>query len=225
LRPGVNYLQACEAAPAAQRGRAAIGRALREMLAGRADGFTSQYQLQPDRGSTRWFDVRATPFRGGGPGRVVMQHYDSTHFVIAQRSARVRSQLLDEIDAAIVGCDLAAGIRAGRTMHDAVHVHHPSGRFAPVEECPFVRAHRAREKVRVEEDTFIRGDGSKSPVAYVLAPLESAEGEGSVIVFSDITRIKAERQRMQVESERISHVRAERIGRPGPLEDTLYKAA
>jgi len=341
LRPGVNYLQACEAAPAAQRGRAAIGRALREMLAGRADGFTSQYELQSDRGSTRWFDVRATPFLGGGPGRVVMQHYDSTHFVIAQRSARVRSQLLDEIDAAIIGCDLggmievwsrgaeqlygwtaaevvgrnatevvvaledtsaplrgagaerdlqrkdgsifsgylssvvyhdvngepagiislavdaAAGIRAagelrqardhlravtdnmgealctlddagrvtymtaaaervlgwsvellsGRTMHDAVHAHRPSGRSAPVEECPFVRAHHAREKVRVEEDTFIRGDGSTIPVAYVLAPFESAEGDGSVIVFSDITRMKAERQRLQVESERISHVR------------------
>jgi PAS domain S-box-containing protein len=39
-----------------------------------------------------------------------MQHYDSTHFVIAQRSARVRSQLLDEIDAAIVGCDLGGMI-------------------------------------------------------------------------------------------------------------------
>jgi hypothetical protein len=59
----------------------------------------------------------------------------------------------------------------------------------------------------VDEDTFIRGDGSKIPVAYVLAPFESAEGDGSVIVFSDITRMKAERQRLQVESERFSHVR------------------
>ncbi|HEX8157719.1 MAG TPA: EAL domain-containing protein [Solirubrobacteraceae bacterium] len=336
LRAGVNYIEACEAAPAAQRGRAAIGVALREMLAGRADGFTSQYELRSDRGSIRWFGVRATHFLGDGPGRVVVQHYDNTEVVIAQRSWRLRSRLLDEIDAAIVGSDLAGrievwsrgaeqlygwtaaevigrnanevvvalehsftalretsgecnlqrkdgsifsgylssvvyhgvhgepagiislavdagaegeprrahdqlsvvtgnigealctlddagrvsymsapaervigwsvGLLSGQTLHDAVHAHCLNGHSVAAEECPLVRAHRARETVRVEQDTFIRSDGSNVSVGYVLAPFQSAEGDGSVIVFSDITRMQAERQRIRIESERISHV-------------------
>ncbi|MGH2942546.1 MAG: PAS domain-containing protein, partial [Solirubrobacteraceae bacterium] len=44
LRPGANYLAACEARGAAgDRDRAAVAASLREMLAGEAEGFTARY--------------------------------------------------------------------------------------------------------------------------------------------------------------------------------------
>jgi PAS domain S-box-containing protein len=106
LRVGVNYLAACETASAEERGRLAIACALREMLAGTTAGFTAKYEIHSDLGASRWFGVRATRFRGGGPGRVVLQHYERTDFVIGQRLARLRARLLDEIDAAVIGCEL-----------------------------------------------------------------------------------------------------------------------
>jgi PAS domain S-box-containing protein len=351
LRLGANYLAFCEArAGGGDRERGAIAVALREMLAGQREGFTSRYAAVAAVPPRRWFGVRATRFHGVGPGRIVIQHYDSTAFVEAQRAARLRTRLLDEIDAAVIGGDLsgrielwsrgaervfgwlasevigrdmteivvATGQRAeakarlddlrqagrrtsetelqrkdgsrffgyaasavydgedgapsglisvvvdatervaaarelretrdhlravtdsmgealctlddaghvsymnvaaqrllgwsvdelrGRTLHEAVHFRRPDGSSYPIQECPCYTAHRAREAVRVDDDMFVRRDGSGLPVSWVLTPFLGAGTNNSVIVFSDNTLAKMTQQRLQFEIDQFSQVR------------------
>jgi PAS domain S-box-containing protein len=95
----------------------------------------------------------------------------------------------------------------GRTLHDAVHARKPDGHACRIEDCPLVAGHRRREVVRVDDDVFVRRDGSQMPVAYTSAPFHSVEGGGSVLVFSDITQAKAEQERMRSEIARLSQVR------------------
>jgi PAS domain S-box-containing protein len=107
LTLGANYLAFCEErAGGGDRERGVIAVALREMLAGEREGFTSRYVVVAGARPRCWFGVRATRFHGLGAGRIVMQHYDSTAFVEAQRTARLRGLLLDEIDAAVIAGDL-----------------------------------------------------------------------------------------------------------------------
>jgi PAS domain S-box-containing protein len=350
LRPGASYLAACERRAAEDADRALIARSLRAMLAGEIERFSARYLLPTGERAPRWFGVRAMRFRGAGPGRIVLEHYDATAFVAAQRAVQLRGRLLDEIDAAVVAGDMAgtielwsrgaervfgwtaaevvgrhagdvlvaagetdfahaaladlprsgAGIAArhlrrkdgstfygyassavhhdeqgaasglisvivdatervraeqelrvardhlravtdsmgealctlddaghasylnaaaerllgwtaeelrGRTLHEAVHFRHPDGSPYGVEDCPLMRSHRAREAVRLEEDMFVRRDGSDVPVAWVLTPFHSPAGDSSVIVFSDITGARAERRRMQAEIEQLSQLR------------------
>lgn len=351
VRLGTNYLAACdERAAAGDHERAAIADGLRRMLAGELEGFTSHYVLDPGERDAISVGVRATRFRGEGPGRIVVQQFDNTAFVQTQDAARLRMRLIDEIDAAVVAADLdgnvelwsrgaqkvfgwtaaevlgrqaaevivapddlAAAKRAqtllkqtgtriaerelqrkdgsrfagyasssvyrddegaprglisvivddsdriglaqdlreardhlravtdsmgealctldeaghvsymnaaaeqligwtvdelrGRLLHDAVHYRREDGTRFPVEQCPLVRGHRARESVRVEDDVFVRRDGSELPVSWVLAPFESPIGKNSVIVFADNTRAKAAQRRLEYEIEHLSQVR------------------
>ena len=47
---------------------------------------------------------------GDGPGRIVVQHYDSTAYVEMQDAARLRTRLIDEIDVAVVAGDLDGNV-------------------------------------------------------------------------------------------------------------------
>jgi PAS domain-containing protein len=105
LRLGSDYFAACETAAAAgDEQRGAIARALRELLAGKRDGFTAQYVLDRASDPPRWFGVRASRFHGGG--RVVMEHFDKTDFVQTHEAAQLRAQLIDRIDAAVIAGSL-----------------------------------------------------------------------------------------------------------------------
>lgn len=111
LRLGANFLATCEEkARAGARDRGAIADALRAMLAGEREAFSSHYAVDPAQRPARWFGVRATPFCGEGPGMVVLQHFDSTAYVAMQAAGRVRARLLDEIDAAVIGARLDGAI-------------------------------------------------------------------------------------------------------------------
>ena len=98
----------------------------------------------------------------------------------------------------------------GRVMHEMAHYRRPDGSPFPLEECPLVKACQAGESVQVDEDTFIRSDGSSVPVAYTAAPFETDAGSaGSVVVFSDIS----EHQRNEVLERRLDQAqRMESLG-------------
>ena len=88
----------------------------------------------------------------------------------------------------------------GKDMHQAVHYQHADGRPFPADECPLVGVIRSGQTVRVEEDAFIRKDGSTFPVTYVSAPL-IVEGRirGATLAFHDITdRKRLEEERIQM---------------------------
>jgi PAS domain S-box-containing protein len=81
----------------------------------------------------------------------------------------------------------------GRRKHEAIHHHRGDGTPYPASDCPLVRARRTGELLRVDDDEFIRKDGSRVPVAYTSAPVEMEDGAaGSVIVFHDISERKRE---------------------------------
>jgi PAS domain S-box-containing protein len=95
----------------------------------------------------------------------------------------------------------------GRTLHEVVHFRRSDGSPYPIEESALARGHHDRTPVRVDDDTFVRRDGSDLPVSWVLEPFDSPAGNNSVIVFSDNTRAKIAQQRLQFEVEQLSQVR------------------
>jgi len=58
--------------------------------------------------------------------------------------------------------------------------------------CPLCQTAELKKAYRVEEDFFVRKDGTLLPIAYVSTPMIDDNGEviGSVIVFRDITERK-----------------------------------
>lgn len=350
LALGTGYLKRCAARGAADPDRAALAVRLHAMLAGELDSLSATYELEPGARVARWFGVSATLFRGAGSARIVMTHYDRTKLIDAQRAAGVRSQLLDEIEAAIIGASLdgtielwsrgaervfgwsadeVVGRRApefivaaderepasvglaklkregarvserellrkdgsrfaghasstvhydqqgapngvvsvildvtervqaehdlrsardhlravtdsmgealctlrpdgqvgymnpaaerllgwtaaelgDRTLHEAVHYRRSDGSPYPLSDCAICNGHIAREVVRVDDDTFVRRDGTDVPVAWVLMPVESLAEAESVLVFTDNSRARAERERLRREVEQLSAVR------------------
>ena len=74
----------------------------------------------------------------------------------------------------------------GRNSHETIHYRYPDGRHFPASECPMLRPRTTGETVRSDEDWFFRRDGAMFPVSYVSAPIETPNGRGAVVAFSDI---------------------------------------
>jgi PAS domain S-box-containing protein len=102
----------------------------------------------------------------------------------------------------------------GRRLHDSVHFRRPDGEPSPIEESQMLAAASSGSTARVEEDEFVRRDGSALPVAYTSAPFQAENGTGGlVVVFSDITERKAQQDRMRREIALLSQL--------GDLRDAL----
>lgn len=96
----------------------------------------------------------------------------------------------------------------GRPSHATIHWRHPDGRPFPEADCPLLRPRQTGEAVRVDQDWFIRRDGSFVPVAYSSAPVSFAQRRGAVVVFRDISeRNRAESERLRAEAIHASRAR------------------
>ena len=103
---------------------------------------------------------------------------------------------------AILGYDDATQL-IGRDSHSTIHAHRRDGSPYPEDECPLLRPRKTGEAVQVDDDWFIRHDGSMVPVAYSSAPFDTAAGRAAVVVFRDMTaRLRAEQSRLAAEAER-----------------------
>jgi PAS domain S-box-containing protein len=101
----------------------------------------------------------------------------------------------------------------GRPSHATIHHSHPDGTPFPEATCPLLRPRTTGETVRVEEDWFVRRDGSFVPVAYSSAPVAEPDGRGAVVVFRDITEQRAaaaQRARAEAGARAIAAADAER---------------
>ncbi len=104
LGVGDNYLAVCDAAGHDAPEAAPVAQALRRMLGGSLSRYEVEYPCHsPDE--ERWFHLRAVLHRADGPTRLVLQHDNVTERVQAERAARLRSRLLDEVDAAVIATD------------------------------------------------------------------------------------------------------------------------
>ncbi len=90
----------------------------------------------------------------------------------------------------------------GCPSHAMIHHHRPDGTPFPEAQCPLLRPRETGEIVRVEEDWFIRRDGSFVPVAYSSAPVGGESRRGAVVVFRDITERRAAEEARAVRESR-----------------------
>jgi PAS domain S-box-containing protein len=72
-----------------------------------------------------------------------------------------------------------------RSSHDTIHYLRPDGTPFPAAECPLLRPRVTGETVRVDDDWFVRQDGSLVGVSYSSAPIELPDGRGAVVAFRD----------------------------------------
>ncbi|MET0601752.1 MAG: EAL domain-containing protein [Baekduia sp.] len=99
---GANYLAACDAAR--DTVPAAVGRGIRELLAGHQDMFELDYPCQV-KGHERWFTVRANRFEADRPRRVVVHHEDITVRRSAEQRSAFQGRLLDVVGICVMAID------------------------------------------------------------------------------------------------------------------------
>lgn len=123
-----------------------------------------------------------------------------------------RVQFINPAGLAVLGYDEPAEL-LGKVSHPTIHYKRPDGSPFPAEECPMLRPRLTGETVRIDEDWFVRRDGSMVPVAYSSAPLMTEAGRGAVVVFRDVSdRLAAEdvRRRQAVDAARVVELEASR---------------
>ena len=75
----------------------------------------------------------------------------------------------------------------GRPSHETIHYLRPDGSLFPAAECPMLSPRRTGETIQVEQDSFVRKDGTQVAVSYSSAPVDLADGRGVVVAFRDIS--------------------------------------
>ena len=74
----------------------------------------------------------------------------------------------------------------GRFGHDAIHYKHRDGSPYPAEDCPMTKVRGMGISITIDEDWFVRRDGSMFPVSYTSTPVDMPDGPGAVVAFKDI---------------------------------------
>jgi PAS domain S-box-containing protein len=96
--------------------------------------------------------------------------------------AQGRIEFLNPAALRILGYDDANQL-VGRPSHDTIHYLRADGSPYPAAECPLLRPRVTGESVKVDEDWFVRQNGSLVRVAYSSAPISLPEGRGAVVAF------------------------------------------
>ncbi len=223
---GSNYLAACDAAT---EDPVALGVAagLRAMIEDGKGQFTVEYPCDgPD--ARRWFQMRATRYDGEGPLRVVVAHADITErgeaaSALHRAAAHLRA-VTDSMGEGVLTFErpgrLSYANPAARQMvgwaadetprdgpHPLLRSYLPHGAPAPAGESRILRVLQGGQAVRVEDDLFMRADGSLLSVSYVATPFATDDsGEGCVVVFKDIAEQKARERLVEVDLDKLAWV-------------------
>jgi PAS domain S-box-containing protein len=97
---------------------------------------------------------------------------------------RGRIRLLNRAALRILGYENERQL-LGRPSHDTIHYLRRDGTPFPAAERPLLRPRLNGETLRVEEDWFVRQDGSLVAVSYSSAPVALANGRGAVVSFRE----------------------------------------
>ncbi|MBF0126799.1 MAG: PAS domain S-box protein [Magnetococcales bacterium] len=85
-----------------------------------------------------------------------------------------------------------------KNLHDIIHYKRPDGSLFPIRECPAHQSLLGRS-YRLEEDYFVRKDGSHLPVSYVTTPmLQETEIIGSIAIFRNAAAPLDEVQKLKM---------------------------
>src|SRR5206468_8203716 len=106
--------------------------------------------------------------------------------------------------------------------HESIHYKHRDGSPFPAEECAVLKVLKEGKAAANREDVFIRKDGTFFDVLYSSSPIrESNETKGLVIVFQDITEIKAAQDAVIYAERRAVEEYQGLLERIVPLAETL----
>jgi PAS domain S-box-containing protein len=94
----------------------------------------------------------------------------------------------------------------GRCMHETIHYRHLDATPFPEHECPLLGVRQSSRAAHVDDDTFLRKDGTELPVSYTSSPLDAAGATGAVVVFRDATERRAQRARHAREVEALAWI-------------------
>jgi len=94
----------------------------------------------------------------------------------------------------------------GKSAHAAYHFQRPDGSPYPPEDCPLLDVSKRHEGLHIDQDTFIRKDGTLLPISFSASPLKTGNITGAVLVFADVSHQAAERLRVERELEKLSWV-------------------
>jgi PAS domain S-box-containing protein len=94
----------------------------------------------------------------------------------------------------------------GRDMHATVHFRREDGSAFPAAECGLLGVRQTGLALRMDDDIFIRKDGTALPVSYTASPLDGEDGRGAVVVFSDASERRRESLRQQSQLEALGWI-------------------
>jgi two-component system cell cycle sensor histidine kinase/response regulator CckA len=158
-------------------------------------------------GEEFWFEATVSPTHNGTVFWVARDVTTQKRAQAALHASEARMrQLIDSTAEGIIGIDLdgrcttsnraamemlgysVADEIVGKPMHPLVHHMRPDGTAYPVEECPIVRSLRDGIAVHVDNEVFMRRDGTALQVSYWASPVRG-EGRitGCVVTFLDTT--------------------------------------
>ena len=204
---GANYLAVYESAAAVDPRCAGVARSLRELLGGALGSFAAEHPVLVE-GHDRWCSLRASRLNTPGPVRFVIEQEDTTARVDAERIARSRLRLLDQMGGAVIASDMngivyiwsegaeklfgwSADEVIGRNGVDVIVP--PEGRATAHANFDLLRT----SGVRVAERELVRKDGTTFFAQATTVVYSDDEGHpaGIVNVSVDVTeRVKAERE-------------------------------
>ena len=198
----------------------------RTLASGRAE--IEHRIVRPD-GEVRYVrkHTEAVPGSDGRPLRVVGTCQDITDQKAVQRDIEHSRQFLaaitDNMAEGMIATDGAGNVAftnaaaerllgweadglLGKSLHATCHLLRPDGSPYPPQECPLSSVWAGGETLKIDQDTFIRKDGTFLPVAFSASPLRTGHITGAVIVFADTSEQAAERLRVERELEKLSWV-------------------
>ena len=117
----------------------------------------------------------------------------------------------------------AARELTGQDGHRLIHYKRPDGSPFPIEECPLAECRETGKPVRVEEDWWVRKDGSMIPVSYSAVPFEAPGGYGIAVSFADLTARRAVEQ--AVREREVAEARAAELSAGEVRHRTVLEAA
>jgi signal transduction histidine kinase len=85
----------------------------------------------------------------------------------------------------------------GREGHWLLHYKRPDGSRMPLEECAIERCRRQRKRMMVEQDWWVRKDGSLVELTYSAVPIETPYGSGVVVAFTEVAKRRAEERAIE----------------------------
>ena len=99
----------------------------------------------------------------------------------------------------------------GRDMHEVIHPRHADVPGAQPHDCPLTQVLVTARIARVDEDVFVRRDGSTVSVACTSSPtFEDGKISGAVVAFHDITQRKWAQELLRRSNEELERLVAER---------------